>query len=71
MKLINFMAAVERLGRTNRERAAQLDMTGRRLEQWNRFGPPRLLRVLAAHPELVEALLVDAQEAAKETSLAS
>ena len=71
MKLINFLAAVERLGATNTERAGKLDMTARRLEQWKNDDPPRLLMKLVRHPELVAALLDDAHEASKESSLAS
>lgn len=71
MKLINFLAAVERLGTTNPERAAKLDMTARRLEQWKAEDPPRLLMKLVRHPELLTALLDDAREAAKEASIAS
>lgn len=70
MSLIHFLAAIERLGKTNQERAAHLEMTARRFEQWKAGNPPRLLRILSKHPELISALLEDA-EAAKETSIAS
>jgi hypothetical protein len=70
VQLTKFMAAVDRLGTTNPERAKRLEMTGRRLEQWKK-GPPRLLRVLAANPDLAAALLEDAQDAAKKSSIAS
>jgi len=71
MELINFLAAVERLGSTNPERAAKLGMTARRLEQWKYGKAPRLLRVLVSHPALLQALLNDAREDAKQTSIAS
>ncbi len=74
MKLINFLAAVDRLGKNNRERAALLDMTDRQLLNWKNQAPPRLLNTLVSHPDLLAALLDDArdaQKAAKETSIAS
>lgn len=66
--LPNFMSALEQLGKTNDERAAHLEMTGRRLENWKHQGPPRLLRVLVRHPELLSALLSDAKDYAKEAA---
>ena len=69
MQLVNFMAAVDRLGATNPERAKRIQMTGRRLQQWKKNGPPRLLRVLVSNPDLITALLEDSQDATKETSI--
>ena len=71
MELVNFLAAVERLGSTNRARGAKLGMTARRVEQWKTGDAPRLLRVLVRHPALLQALLDDAREDAKQTSIAS
>jgi len=62
MPLMNFMAAVDRLGATNSERAKRIRMTGRRLEQWKKKGPPRILFVLADNPDLLTALLEDARK---------
>ncbi len=65
MQLVNFMAAVDRLGTTNSERAQRIRMTGRRLEQWKKKGPPRLLLVLADNPDLITALMADARKGAE------
>lgn len=66
--LPNFFAAIERLGTNNGERAAKLDMTGRSLEKWKYQGVPRVVRALVNHPDLLHALLTDAQVEAKQTS---
>ncbi|MEI7538524.1 MAG: hypothetical protein WCJ76_14990 [Comamonadaceae bacterium] len=66
MLLMNFMAAVDRLGATNSERAKRIRMTGRRLEQWKKNGPPRLLLVLADNPDLLTALMADSRKEAEQ-----
>jgi hypothetical protein len=57
----NFMLAIDKLGKTNDERAAKLGMTSRNLETWKKQGPPRAVRALLKHPELILALLDDAK----------
>jgi hypothetical protein len=58
----NFFAAIADMAPTKREQAAQLEMTPRRLQDWQNGDLPQLLRVLKKHPRLIDALRQDASE---------
>jgi len=62
MPLENFFAAVEQLGATRTQQAQALGMTDRGLLKLRKGSIPRWLSILVARPELLDALMRDAQK---------
>lgn len=71
MQLVNFLAAIDRLGTTEAERAKKLGISERSLRYWKNRALPRLIRTIAENEELAAALAADAQTKPEPRALAS
>lgn len=60
MQLAHFQAALKNLGSDNDERATALGVSERTLRLW-RAKEPRIIHIIVRHPDLVRALVEDAQ----------
>jgi hypothetical protein len=62
MSLANFQEALKNLGPNDDERAAALGVDDRTIRFW-RAKEPRIIHTLVSRPELLRALLKDAEQA--------
>lgn len=60
MQLQNFHDSLKQLGGDDKERATVLGVSERTARNW-RIKTPRIIRILAKHPELLSALVADAE----------
>jgi hypothetical protein len=63
MQLTHFQEALRNLGPNDDERARALGVDDRTIRGW-RAKEPRIIRILASRPELVRALIRDAEQLA-------
>jgi hypothetical protein len=68
MALTHFFEAINRLGRTEAERASRLGITPRRLLDWRKGEIPETIRLLRRTPELAEAIAEDARQPAEQSA---
>lgn len=61
MQLAHFQEALRQLGTDDIERAKLIGVSERTARNW-RIKTPRIIRILAKHPELLSALVADAKE---------
>lgn len=64
MQLVHFQEALRNLGANDEERARALGVDDRTIRFW-RAREPRIIRILASSPDLVRALVKDAEQNAE------
>jgi hypothetical protein len=65
MQLTNFQEALKNLGANDDERGRAIGVDDRTIRWW-RAREPRILRIIASHPALAQALVADAQRLLEE-----